>query len=288
MASVPQQTKPRYYVPERSPWPIVGAGALFLCTSGAALWLNDSPAGPWVAAAGAVALATMFIGWFSNVIGESQRGMFNDRVDRSFRIGMIVFIISEVHFFAVFFGSLFYVREWVVPWLGGEGVKGLTNRELWPTFEPEWPTNGPAGLGGEFGVIPAFGIPALNTAILLSSSITLTIAHYALKENRRLIVNWLLGTTVALGVLFITLQATEYVHGIRDLDLKFSSGIYGSLFYMLTGFHGLHVTIGAIMLLVIWYRSLRGHFTPTHHFAFEECTFLICHPDKQHPSIGLK
>ncbi|MDY0066797.1 MAG: cytochrome c oxidase subunit 3 [Steroidobacteraceae bacterium] len=259
----------RYYVPERSGWPILGAIALFLLTGGAAMWLNDSPLGPWVFAAGVATLAVMFIGWFSTVVHESQAQVYNDRVDRSFRGGMIAFIVSEIHFFAVFFGALFYVRQLVLPWLGGQGVKFTTNELLWEDFEFTWPTNGPGAVGGEFEIIPAFGIPALNTAILLTSSVTLTIAHHALKSGNRVVLNSLLGATIALGVTFIGLQATEYVHGIRDLNLTFNTGVYGSLFYMLTGFHGMHVTVGAIMLLVVWLRSLRGHFTPTQHFAFE-------------------
>jgi cytochrome c oxidase subunit 3 len=156
-----------------------------------------------------------------------------------------------------------------VPWLGGEGSKFLTNVFLWQGFEATWPTNGPAGVGGEFGTIPAFGIPALNTAILLSSGVTITIAHHALKAGNRTLLKLFLAATFLLGFLFVYMQAHEYIEAYRELNLTLGSGVYGSTFFMLTGFHGLHVTIGAIMLTVIWLRVMKGHFTPTHHFAFE-------------------
>jgi len=207
--------------------------------------------------------------WFGEVIGESEAGTFNDQVDSSFRIGMMWFIFSEVMFFAVFFGALFYARQLSLPWLGGEGNNFFTNLFLWEGFENAWPTNGPADVGGEFSTIGAWGIPALNTAILLTSGVTITIAHHALKENKRGVLAVFLALTFLLGFIFMGFQAFEYIHAYQDLNLTLGSGIYGSTFFMLTGFHGMHVTIGAIMLLVIWLRCLRGHFTPTHHFAFE-------------------
>ncbi|PZN32770.1 MAG: cytochrome c oxidase subunit 3 [Proteobacteria bacterium] len=259
----------KYYVPHHSPWPIVGASALFVTVAGACMWLNSANGGRWVFLLGLTLLATMFIGWFGAVIRESESRLYNAAVDRSFRMGMMWFIFSEVMFFSAFFGALWYARQYSVPWLGGEGVKMFTNLLLWEDFEPAWPTNGPANVGGEFEVIPAFGLPAINTAILLTSGVTLTIAHHALKAGNRKMLNIFLALTFLLGFLFIGLQAEEYVHAYRDLNLTLSSGIYGSTFFMLTGFHGFHVTIGAIMLLVVWLRSMKGHFTPTHHFAFE-------------------
>jgi cytochrome c oxidase subunit 3 len=179
------------------------------------------------------------------------------------------FIFSEVMFFAAFFGALYYARQLSVPWLGGEGSKFMTNAFRWGDYEASWPTGGPATVGGRFGTIPAFGIPAINTAILLASGVTLTIAHHALRAGNRGTLKIFLALTFLLGFLFIGLQFEEYAHAYQDLNLKLSSGVYGSTFFMLTGFHGLHVTIGAIMLLVIWLRVLKGHFTPTQHFAFE-------------------
>jgi cytochrome c oxidase subunit 3 len=218
---------------------------------------------------GLAAVAYMFFGWFGTVIDESERGLYNSGVDRSFRMGMSWFIFSEVMFFAAFFGALYYARQLSVPWLGGEGSRFTTNVFLWPGFESSWPTNGPAAVGGQFDTIPAFGLPAINTAILLLSGVTITIAHHALKAGNRGILKIFLALTFLLGFAFIGLQAEEYIHAYRDLNLTLGSGIYGSTFFMLTGFHGLHVTLGAIMLLVIWLRVLKGHFTPTHHFAFE-------------------
>ena len=156
-----------------------------------------------------------------------------------------------------------------MPWLGGEGVKYLTSTFLWPGFKPAWPTGGPGSVGGEFETIPAFGLPAINTAILLTSGVTITIAHHALQAGNRIVLKIFLALTFLLGFLFVGLQAEEYMHAYHELNLKLSSGVYGSTFFMLTGFHGLHVTIGAIMLLVIWLRVLKGHFTPKQHFAFE-------------------
>jgi cytochrome c oxidase subunit 3 len=259
----------KYYVPHGSPWPITGSIALFLTLGGAALWLNHSGAGPWVMTLGLGVLAFMFAGWFGTVISESENRYYNEGVDRSFRMGMMWFIFSEVMFFAAFFGALFYARQLSVPWLGGEGAKYFTNFLLWDGFESAWPTNGPADVGGEFEVIPAFGLPAINTAILLTSGVTITIAHHALRSGNRLVLNVFLALTFLLGFTFVGLQAEEYIHAYHELNLTLGSGVYGSTFFMLTGFHGFHVTLGAIMLVVIWLRCMKGHFTPTHHFAFE-------------------
>ncbi len=261
-----------YYIPHDSRWPITGSVALFAIMLGAVGYLNDW-AGGWVFVPGAVLLAYMFFGWFSTVIDESQRGIFNGQVDHSFRMGMMWFIFSEVMFFAAFFGALFYARVLSVPWLGGQGVKVFTNIILWPSFDGTWPTNGPGHVGGKvdstFSVIPAFGVPAINTAILLTSGITVTIAHHALRAGKRGTLTVFLALTFLLGFSFVALQAHEYGEAYGELGLRLSTGIYGSTFFMLTGFHGLHVTIGAIMLTVIWLRVLRGHFTPDRHFAFE-------------------
>jgi cytochrome c oxidase subunit 3 len=259
----------KYYIPHGSKWPIVGSVSLFVTMLGASALLNGVDVGPWILLAGLLAVFYMFFGWFGTVIGESEAGMYNAGVDKSFRMGMMWFIFSEVMFFAAFFGALYYARQLSVPWLGGEGSKFLTNLFLWKDYAPAWPTNGPKDVGGEFEIIPAFGLPAWNTAILLTSGVTLTIAHHALKAGNRGILKIFLAATFLLGFLFVYLQATEYHHAYTELNLTLGSGVYGSTFFMLTGFHGLHVTIGAIMLTVIWLRTLKGHFTPTHHFAFE-------------------
>jgi cytochrome c oxidase subunit 3 len=259
-----------YYVPHGTRWPIIGSIGMFICLGGAASMLNGSALGGKLMVLGLLIIIFMMFAWFGEVIRESERGTYNAQVDVSFRWGMAWFIFSEVLFFAAFFGALFYTRVLSVPWLGGEGMNGVaTGPVLWSDFQATWPTNGPADIGGAFETIPAFGIPALNTLILLSSGVTVTLAHWALKKMERGMLCWWLFVTVALGFVFVYFQAMEYAHAYNDLNLTLGSGVYGSTFFMLTGFHGLHVTIGAIMLLVILIRSLRGHFSAERHFAFE-------------------
>jgi cytochrome c oxidase subunit III len=256
-----------YYVPHGTRWPILGSIGLFALMAGTALWLNDIALGTWIAWLGAAIVITMMVGWFGTVISESEAGLYNKQVDSSFRWGMAWFIFSEVMFFAVFFGTLFYARQLVVPWLAGEGDNFFTNLLLFPGFENSWPTAGPAGPHVER--IAAWGIPTLNTALLLASGVTITIAHHLLKSNhRRGLIFWLAATFI-LGFVFLGFQAYEYIHLYAEEDFRLDTGIYGGTFFMLTGFHGLHVTLGAIMLFVIWLRVLRGHFTPDRHFAFE-------------------
>ena len=259
----------KYYVPHGSPWPIIAAVALFTLMLGAVLFL-DGVAPIWILLPGFLLLAFMFAGWFSTVVGENQHGVFHFREDRSFRLSMMWFIFSEVMFFAAFFGALFYTRNFSVPWLGGEGAKAMTNFLLWPHYEATWPTNGPGHVGGEtFSAMSATGIAAINTLVLLTSGLTVTIAHHALRSGKRRTLMVFLALTFLLGFTFVGLQAHEYYDAYTQMNLRLTTGIYGSTFFMLTGFHGLHVTIGAIMLVVIWFRVLRGHFTPERHFAFE-------------------
>jgi cytochrome c oxidase subunit III len=258
-----------YYQPQPSYWPIVGSIGLFTTVAGFAAFLNDVETGKYFMIAGIAIILFMMFGWFGTVIRESESGLYNEQVERSFRWGMIWFIVSEVFFFAAFFGALYYTREWTVPWLLGEGAKGAANTWLWESFTQAWPTNGPQAIGGEFEPMEAWGVPALNTLILLTSGVTVTWAHWGLKRDNRKQLILGLFLTVALGWTFVALQAWEYGHAMSEMNLKLSTGIYGSLFYMLTGFHGAHVTIGSIMLLVILLRSMAGHFTPKKHFAFE-------------------
>jgi cytochrome c oxidase subunit 3 len=259
----------RYYVPHGSHWPIVGSIGLLFLMVGVSNWLNGADIGFWIMLTGVAVMVFMLVGWFGTVIGESQGGLYNDQVDHSFRMGMFWFIFSEVMFFAAFFGALFYARNMSVPWLGGDSNNFFTNLLLWNGFEASWPTNGPADIGGEFEVMEPFGLPLINTAILLTSSVTVTIAHHALIAGQRGILKTFLALTFILGFIFVFLQAEEYIHAYEALNLKLTSGIYGSTFFMLTGFHGMHVTIGAIMLTIIWLRVMKGHFTATNHFAFE-------------------
>jgi len=253
-----------YAVPSPMPWPIMGSTALFLMALGAVFVFNGMKGG-WVSlAAGFVLLVYMMFRWFGDVIRESEGGKYGKWEDVSFRWGMSWFIFSEVMFFAAFFGALFYARVLSVP-----DLASLEHRELlWPGFDGHWPSAGPA-FEEKFTPMAAWGIPAINTLLLLSSGVTVTIAHWALKENRRGMLNLFLFLTILLGVIFLGLQVYEYGHAYSDLNLKLTTGAYGSTFFMLTGFHGFHVTVGAIMLTVILLRCLAGHFKPDHHFAFE-------------------
>lgn len=263
------QAKNAYYVPHATRWPIIGSIGMFTMLGSAALWLNDSSIAKWTFILGAAILIYMLTGWFGEVIRESEDGVYNSQVDTSFRMGMLWFIFSEVMFFACFFGALFYARVFSVPWLGGEGTGAFTNEMLWQGYQAVWPTAGPDELGGPFQTIPAFGIPFLNTLILLASGFTVTMAHHSLKKNlRRPLVLWLIATVV-LGFIFVYFQVDEYKEAYHELGLTLGSGIYGSTFFMLTGFHGLHVTLGAIMLLIITFRCAAGHFKPDQHFGFE-------------------
>lgn len=261
-----------YYIPDPSFWPITGSVGLFTLFVGAATWLNGATVGPWILLLGFAIIVFMLVGWFGTVIRESEKGKYNNEVDISFRWGMSWFIFSELMFFAVFFGALFYVREYSVPWLSGHGAGFTTHRFLWSDFIADWPMKvmpDPSKYSLYSEVVPAWGLPAVNTLILLSSGLTVTLAHWSLKVNNRTNLCWWLFLTFALGYLFVYLQATEYHHAYQELGLKLGSGVYGSTFFMLTGFHGFHVTLGATMLVVIWARSMKGHFTPRHHFAFE-------------------
>jgi len=266
MSAVANGAKPYYFIPQPSHWPITGAIALLLMGTGAAFWFNGYAPGPWVCATGFAILLYMLFGWFGTVIGESEAHLYNQKVDHSFRWSMSWFIFSEVMFFAAFFGALFYIRNLSIPDLGTIG--SATRDVLWPNYAAQWPTEGPY-IKTPFTPMAAFGIPALNTAILLTSGITLTIAHHGLKAGHRGVLTLWLFLTIVLGFLFLGFQAYEYHHAYTEMGLKLTSGVYGSTFFMLTGFHGLHVTIGAIMLTVMLFRVMKGHFTAEHHFAFE-------------------
>jgi cytochrome c oxidase subunit 3 len=267
------KTYERYYVPAQSPWPIVGAIALFCIAFGAGHLVIDmskqqSGFGGWLLLAGFAILVFMLVGWFRNIIEESMSGLYSSQMDRSFRQGMSWFIVSEVMFFMAFFGALFYGRVIAMEWLGGASNNAMTFAILWPDFEPVWPlVKTPGGI--ETQAMPAWGLPAINTAILLISSVTLHFAHTGLEQNKRGQLKGMLFLTLVLGVIFLCLQGYEYVHAYRDLGLRLDSGFYGNTFYLLTGFHGLHVTLGALILFFVFLRVLKGNFTPEKHFAFQ-------------------
>ena len=270
-----------YYVPASSPWPMLGSFLLFITVIGAGNFIQGHDvthlvaAGEWSARLqflfpiGLFGIFFLMWKWFGDTIRESLSNMNSAQMDRSYRQGMTWFIFSEVMFFAAFFGALFYARWLVVPWLGGEGSRGVMTHEiLWPQFQGMWPlVKTPDGLETE--AMNPWGLPFLNTVILLTSSVTLTIAHHALLAGDRTRQIRFLAVTFILGLLFLGFQAEEYHHAYTEMGLTLHSGIYGSTFFMLTGFHGLHVTIGTIMLITMFVRSLKGHLTPDNHFAFE-------------------
>lgn len=266
------QTHDHYYVPNPSPYPVILSTSLLALTSGFILNINNFAVGKWLMLLGLMLNLYVLFGWFGKVASESEGGSYKKWEDRSFRIAMIVFISSEVAFFAAFFGALFYVRNISVPELAGFDP-ALT---MYKDFIGTWPSVGPGGMTVKGAFTPphltpmsAWGIPAINTLILLSSGATVTWAHWGLLKNNRKQLSIGLFMTIALGVSFLILQAYEYHHAYTEMGLTLGAGAYGATFFMLTGFHGFHVTLGTIMLIVIWIRCLKGHFKPDHHFGFE-------------------
>ncbi|WP_285422749.1 cytochrome c oxidase subunit 3 [Pseudomonas sp. efr-133-TYG-103a] len=273
-------THEHYYVPAQSKWPIIATIGMFTTMYGLGTWFIDMKAardshGPVIFAIGGLIVAYMMFGWFSTVIKESRSGLYSAQMDRSFRWGMGWFIFSEVMFFVAFFGALFYVRVIAGPALGGEGAKGIAHM-LWPNFQYAWPllhTPDPAMFAPPKEVIDPWHLPLINTVLLVSSSVTVTIAHHALKKGHRGALRLWLAATILLGVAFLALQAMEYHEAYTELGLTLDSGIYGATFFMLTGFHGAHVTIGTIILFVMLMRILRGHFDAEHQFGFEAASW---------------
>ena len=257
----------QYFVPAPSWWPFALTAGLFVLLQGVIGTLNGTGFGAIPSIVGIIGVITMVVIWFRGVIAESEGGLYGAQVDRTYRWAMGWFIFSEVMFFAAFFGALYYARMYSLPWLGGE--LPATNAVLWDGFEFTWPSNGPAELGGAFQTIPAWGIPFLNTCLLVASGVTFEIAHHALKEDKRGKTLGFMIATIILGAIFLFYQAEEYVEAYAHLNLTLGSGIYGSTFFMLTGFHGMHVTLGVIMLTVVTLRIAFGHFTTERHFAFE-------------------
>jgi len=261
---------PYYFVPAPSRHPVMAAIGLLFVIFGASQWVNGHEWGMYSLFAGLLWLFVVLKQWFGQAISESEGGLYGKRIDVSFRWSMGWFIFSEVMFFGAFFGALFWARVHSVPNLGS-----LDNAILWPDFKALWPsvaagaTASPAGVVDSFRTMGPWPIPTINTALLLSSGVTLTIAHHALVANARAKCIAFMWITVLLGITFIGFQAYEYHHAYSELNLKLSSGIYGSTFFMLTGFHGFHVFIGMLMLLFITLRLMKGHFTPEHHFGFE-------------------
>ncbi len=261
---------PHYFIPEPSHFPVLLSAGLFFVITGAAQWVNGHSWGSYMTLFGLAFWAFVLQGWFRQAISESQGGLYSDRIDVSYRWSMSWFIFSEVMFFGAFFGALYWARMHVVPSLGS-----IDNAILWPDFKAVWPsvqsgmTASPAGIVDPFTTMGPWPLPTINTALLLTSGVTLTIAHHALLAGQRAKTIGFMWLTVLLGTVFLGVQGYEYFHAYTDLNLKLSSGIYGSTFFMLTGFHGFHVFVGALMLLFITLRLQSGHFTPQRHFGFE-------------------
>ncbi|MGQ9424843.1 cytochrome c oxidase subunit 3 [Gilvimarinus sp. F26214L] len=277
-------TQGSYYVPEQSKLPLFASLGLFLIVFGAAGWIRGTGSGMTVFFLGALVFAAVLWTWFSTVIKENMAGMNSAQLKRSYVWGMSWFIFSEVMFFAAFFGALFYLRQLSVPWLAGEGDSAMTNELLWKGFENEWPLLTTPEQAREGEAAARFigaeqpmgwkGLPLINTLILLTSSVTVHFAHTALKNANKKMFNIMLGLTVALGIIFLFLQVEEYVHAYQDLGLTLQTGVYGTTFFMLTGFHGAHVFLGTFMLLIMWLRSvLKGHFKHDDAFGFEAASW---------------
>ena len=270
MSSTTHGKAPYYFVPGPSRHPAMAALGLFFVVLGAGQWVNGHDWGQYALALGVAWWLFVLYQWFRDAVTESQNGLYSNRIDMSYRWSMSWFIFSEVMFFGAFFTALWWARSHSVPSLGS-----LENALLWPDFKAVWPslvagaTASPAGTVEAFGTVGPFWLPTINTALLLSSGVTLTIAHHALRENHRGRTLAFMWATVLLGIIFLCVQGYEYYHLYTDLNLKLSSGIFGSTFFMLTGFHGFHVFIGMLMLLFITLRLQKGHFTPERHFGFE-------------------
>lgn len=278
-----------YYVPDQSRLPLLMALAMFLTVFGMGSWFNGIDGGPFLFGCGFVLLAAVMWTWFSTVIKENLAGLNSDQLKRSYVWGMGWFIFSEVMFFSAFFGALFYIRSISLPSLG----EGFNSELLWGGFSDAWPlmTTPEMSLKGEGAEkfvgphenmgYPESGVfswlPFWNTVVLLTSSVTVHFAHTALKKDKKkgfLGFNFWLGITVALGIFFLFLQVEEYAHAYGHMGLTLESGIYGATFFMLTGFHGLHVTMGTFMLLVMFLRSMaKNHFSHSDCFGFEAASW---------------
>ena len=270
MSAATHGATPYYFVPGPSRHPIMAAIGLFFVILGASQWINGASWGAWALAFGMLFWLGTLFQWFRDSIAESEGGLYSHRIDLSYRWSMSWFIFSEVMFFGAFFTALWWARAHSVPALGS-----LDNALLWPDFKAVWPslaagvTASPADIVEPFTTMTPFWLPTINTALLLSSGVTLTIAHHALRENHRGRTIAFMWMTVLLGTVFLGVQGYEYFHAYSELNLKMSSGVYGSTFYMLTGFHGFHVLVGMLMLLFITLRLQKGHFTADKHFGFE-------------------
>ena len=270
MSSSAHGTTPYYFVPGPSRHPVMAAIGLFFVILGASQWVNGADWGKYSLGFGLIFWLGVLYQWFGEAISESEGGRYGRKIDLSFRWSMSWFIFSEVMFFGAFFSALWWARSHSVPSLGS-----LDNALLWPGFKAVWPslaagvTASPAGIIEPFTTMGPFWLPTINTALLLSSGVTLTFAHHALIDDQRSKTVAFMWMTVLLGATFLCVQGVEYYHAYTEYNLKLSSGVYGSTFFMLTGFHGFHVFVGMLMLLATTLRLQKGHFSADRHFGFE-------------------
>lgn len=270
MSAATQGATPYYYVPGLSRHPFMSAVGLFFVILGAGQWINGSAWGMYSLLFGVVWWLVVLYQWFSDSIAESQAGLYGRKIDISYRWSMTWFIFSEVMFFGAFFFALWWARVQSVPALGD-----IEHALLWPDFQAVWPsvaagaTASPAGIVEPFTTMGPLWLPTINTALLLTSGVTLTIAHHALQDGNRSKTIAFMWLTILLATIFLFVQGYEYFYAYSVLNLRLDSGIYGSTFYLLTGFHGFHVLVGLLMLFFITLRLQKGHFTKDRHFGFE-------------------
>ena len=270
MSAATHGSTPYYFVPGPSRHPVMASIGLFFVILGASQWVNGHAWGGYAVAFGLAFWLFVLFQWFGDAIRESEGGLYSRKIDLSYRWSMSWFIFSEVMFFGAFFTALWWARAHALPALGS-----IENALLWPDFSAVWPsmqagaTGSPGGIVEPFQTVGPFWLPTINTALLLTSGVTLTIAHHALQAGQRAKTIGFMWITVLLGVIFLFVQGYEYAHAYADLNLKLSSGAFGSTFFLLTGFHGFHVFVGMLMLFFITLRLHKGHFTKERHFGFE-------------------
>lgn len=269
-----EHSNTHYYVPEHSKLPFLGALGLFLLGYGTLNLLHSSMIGTVLFMAGAIILAGVLFAWFREVINEQMAGLYNEQISHSFQWGMIWFFVTEIFLFGIFMAALFYARVISVPGLAGIGNSQdfLTHIMFWPNFKDVWPllTNpNPVAYPGSTGTVDPWHVPLLNTIVMLLSAVSVTFAYRFLKRSNRTGAVIGLSVTIVLGLIFVFMQAQEFLLAHNEYGLKLSSGIYGSTFFMLVGLHTAHVIVGLLMLAVMLLRTIKGHFNAKDNFGFK-------------------
>jgi cytochrome c oxidase subunit 3 len=244
-----------YHILPADPWPIIGSFSALALTGGGVMWMHDNPYGKFVFFAGVIGVLTTMFSWWGNVIREGKAGDHTPVVQLHLRYGMILFIASEVMFFVAWFWAFFSAALFPAPIEIVDGAAQVIANAAQPA---QWPLKG-------ITVLNPFAFPLLNTMILLCSGTTVTWAHHALIHGDREGLKKGLLATILLGMLFTSIQAYEYANA----PFAFKGNIYGATFFMATGFHGFHVLVGTIFLIICYLRAKRGDFTPKAHFGFE-------------------